>query len=342
MDSVTQFVLGASVAEAVAGKKAGNWAVLWGGICGTIPDLDVFMRYFFDEVAMLGVHRGFSHSILFAIIIAPLLAFVQNYLHKKQEATYKDWLYLSFWAVVTHPILDAFTVYGTQLFQPFSNYPVAFNSIFIIDLIYTFPFIIGILIILFLKKDSKRRRIINNLVLIFTSTYLLLGLISKISADSVFEKNFASYNQEVIQSFSSPSPLNIILWNSIFVADNDTAYISVYSHLDSDQKIDFETIPRNTHLIKDNIDDYVIQKLLWFSRGLYTIVEEDGKKYFIDLRFSRSDFYIEGKGKFIFRFELIYDDNKVVNIKRFTPQMDINSDVFKNLFNRVLGHEQKH
>ena len=95
MDSVTQFVLGASVAEAIGGKKAGNWAILWGGICGTIPDLDVFMRYFYDEVAMLGVHRGFSHSILFAIIIAPLLAYVQKNLHKKVLSSVKSIKYFS-------------------------------------------------------------------------------------------------------------------------------------------------------------------------------------------------------------------------------------------------------
>ena len=77
MDSVTQFVLGASVGEAVAWKKAGNWAILWGGICGTFPDLDVFLRYFYNQVEMLGVHRGFTHSILFAILLAPILAYFQ-------------------------------------------------------------------------------------------------------------------------------------------------------------------------------------------------------------------------------------------------------------------------
>ncbi len=36
MDSLTQIVLGASVGEAVLGKKVGNKAILWGAIAGTL------------------------------------------------------------------------------------------------------------------------------------------------------------------------------------------------------------------------------------------------------------------------------------------------------------------
>jgi inner membrane protein len=41
MDSLIQIVLGAAVGEAVLGKKAGNKAMLYGAIAGTIPNLDV-------------------------------------------------------------------------------------------------------------------------------------------------------------------------------------------------------------------------------------------------------------------------------------------------------------
>ncbi|NND88620.1 MAG: metal-dependent hydrolase, partial [Flavobacteriaceae bacterium] len=45
MDSLTQIVLGASVGEAVLGKKIGNKAIWYGAIGGTIPDLDVAAQY---------------------------------------------------------------------------------------------------------------------------------------------------------------------------------------------------------------------------------------------------------------------------------------------------------
>jgi inner membrane protein len=58
MDSLTQIVLGASVGEAVLGRKIGNKAMLYGAIAGTIPDLDVLSSYFTDTVTALEFHRG--------------------------------------------------------------------------------------------------------------------------------------------------------------------------------------------------------------------------------------------------------------------------------------------
>ena len=75
MDSLTQVVLGAAVGEAVLGKKIGNRAMLWGAIGGTIPDLDVFLRYFVDEITNTEMHRGFSHSLLFPFISHPMAVF---------------------------------------------------------------------------------------------------------------------------------------------------------------------------------------------------------------------------------------------------------------------------
>ncbi len=73
MDSLTQIVLGAAVGELILGKKVGNKAILWGAIAGTIPDLDVLNRYFFDDLRANELHRGITHSILFSLVMAPLL-----------------------------------------------------------------------------------------------------------------------------------------------------------------------------------------------------------------------------------------------------------------------------
>ena len=76
MDSLTQIILGAAVGEAVLGKKIGNKAMLYGAIAGTIPDLDVLSTFFTDKVTALEIHRGFTHSILFSALFAPILAFI--------------------------------------------------------------------------------------------------------------------------------------------------------------------------------------------------------------------------------------------------------------------------
>ena len=64
MDSLTQIVLGAAVAEASLGKKIGNRAMVWGAIAGTLPDLDVIANGFMSPVDALAFHRGPTHSAL--------------------------------------------------------------------------------------------------------------------------------------------------------------------------------------------------------------------------------------------------------------------------------------
>ena len=156
MDSLTQIVLGAGVAEAVAGKKMGNKAVLWGAVAGTIPDLDVFLRFFYHPIDAALVHRGFSHSLLFALLMGPLLGFVFFKLYK-QKYELKTWIWLFFLGIVTHPILDMFTNYGTQFLWPF-NFRITFNSVFVIDPLYTVPFMVCIIVAMTMNRENPKRK----------------------------------------------------------------------------------------------------------------------------------------------------------------------------------------
>ena len=113
MDSLTQIVLGASVGEVVLGKKVGNKAMLYGAIAGTIPDLDVLSRYFVDTVTYTEWHRGFSHSILFSLLFAPIFGWLISKIEKNSGVSWQEWSKLMFWGLFTHPILDSFTTWGS-------------------------------------------------------------------------------------------------------------------------------------------------------------------------------------------------------------------------------------
>ena len=71
MDSLSQIVLGAAVGEAALGKKVGNRAILWGAIAGTLPDMDVLLRFFVDEITATQWHRGFRIPFCFAFCVLP-------------------------------------------------------------------------------------------------------------------------------------------------------------------------------------------------------------------------------------------------------------------------------
>ena len=143
MDSITQAVLGASIQGALLGRWQGRKALLYGAMLGTLPDLDVVIDYG-DAVADMTYHRGFSHSLFVLSGLALLLTWLtRRFRHNPGYSSLR--LFITLWLVlITHPLLDSFTSYGTQLLWPLTPIPTAWSSIFIIDPLYTLPLCIAV------------------------------------------------------------------------------------------------------------------------------------------------------------------------------------------------------
>ncbi|MCB0275510.1 MAG: metal-dependent hydrolase [Calditrichaeota bacterium] len=341
MDTVTQIALGAAVGELALGRKIGNRAMVYGAIGGIIPDLDILITPFFSETAALGIHRGYSHSLLFAFVLAPIAAYLLRKYHPAREVRWHQWFNLAFWSVFTHPILDAFTTYGTQLFLPFSNYPVAFSSVFVIDPLYTLPLIIGLILSWRLARENPTRRTINMVTLGISSAYLLLGLGLKQVVESRMEDGLRAAGITPQRLYSNPGPFNTLLWFGMAEA-GDTLWVTHYSLLDDDEVIRFRPIPKNAHLIAASLDEAAIRRLLWFSRGFYTITTRDGQLYFNDLRFGRADFWMGSQADYVFRFRLVPGENpgEVRGFERQSPSFQATQGTAKRLFNRILGRKE--
>ena len=153
MDSLSQIVLGASVQGAILGKYQGRKAYLYGAMLGTLPDLDVLISYG-DPVSNMTYHRGFSHSLIVLTALGLGGAWLISRYHQWRDmplpySTKRLALAMTL-ALTTHPILDSFTVYGTQLFWPLQDplqiTPISIASIFIIDPLYTLPMLIAMII----------------------------------------------------------------------------------------------------------------------------------------------------------------------------------------------------
>src|SRR6056297_2809543 len=114
MDSLTQITTGALIGEKILGHKMGNRAGLWGAIIGTIPDLDVFLSPFFDPVENLFVHRGISHSLLFCLLLAPLLGWMLRAIYRKSQPGLLQWSFFSLWILVGAVFIDYLTTYGAS------------------------------------------------------------------------------------------------------------------------------------------------------------------------------------------------------------------------------------
>ena len=246
MDSLTQIVLGAPVGEAVLGKKVGNKAALYGAIAGTVTDLDVLARFFTDTVTNIEVHRGFTHSLLFSILFAPVFGFLISRWERKQGTSWKDWSKLMFWGLCTHPILDAFTTWGTQFFWPFDT-RLAFKTIFVIDPVYTLPFMVFLLLAMRQKRTSRKRRKYNTLGLVWSTAYLGVTVLLKGISYQKFTAALEAQGVVYTEIQTRPTPFNTILWTAN--VDTQEAYlIGEYSFFDS-HPISFRAFPKQHELL---------------------------------------------------------------------------------------------
>lgn len=333
MDSLTQIVLGAAVGEVVLGKKIGNRAMLWGAVAGTIPDLDVIARYLTDTITATEIHRGFSHSILFAMGMAPLLGWLVYQLNKRPDVRWRDWSWLFFWGLFTHPLLDAFTTWGTQLFWPF-DVRLAFNSIFVIDPLYTIPFLICVIIAATRRREALSRKRINNLGIYISTGYLILTLVFKFFAHKQVVKSLDE--QQIVYSKIStrPAPMNTILWN-VNVDAGDTYLIGDYSFFDT-QPVSFKRYPKKRKEAVELVGTNEVRRLIDISEGWYILERENNKWVYNDLRFGVipiDDIH----SQFVFRYILKEKEGHIIATED-RPKPENAQAILTTLWERILGN----
>lgn len=340
MDSLTQITLGAAVGEAVGGREAQNKAPLWGAFFGTLPDLDVLANPLLTEAQALLFHRGPSHSLFVAILLAPVMGLGLAKIHD-DGPSWRRWAGMVGAVLLTHIGLDCLTSYGTQVFWPLSRTPVIFGTIFIIDPLYTVPLAAGLLAALRWPPSARARRLANYAGLTLSSLYLLATGMAKLHAQEVFESSLRSQNHPAERIFTKPMPFNSLLWMAISERENGF-YVGYYSLLDDDRKVDFRYVLKKHDLLGDAADSPILDRLRWFSRGYYVVRRApDGTLTIQDLRFGRNDAGLTRNGQYIFTFRLLQNDaNTVIGLRQVRPPLRLTGRLFRHFLNRIWGHEE--
>ncbi len=284
LDTLTHIVLGACIGEVIAGKQLGKKALLLGALAQNIPDIDIAASFWLPTTADLLSHRGFTHSILFALLLSPLLARLSARLFSSSGMTFRRWLY--FWGIqiFIHIFIDAFNAYGTGWFEPFSHFRVSFNTLFVADPLLSIWPLIAFLVLLVMRKNHTKRKLWSLLALSLSSAYLLLSISFKLVIDNRVAQNLKSNNESNSRFFTTPTPLNILLW--YIVVQKDSGYSTGYSSiLDSHPVINYHYSSRNEYLLSMPCDATDKKNLLRFSQGYYTAELRHDSLVFNDLRF---------------------------------------------------------
>lgn len=291
MDSVTQFLLGAAAGGAMMGPRAGRKALLWGGVCGTLPDLDVAIPRS-DPVAAFTYHRAATHAVFFLTLATPIIAVLIERVHPDLRQFRARW-WLTVWlCLATHPLLDCFTVYGTQILLPFSEYPVGWSTIFIIDPLYTVPLAIGV--ILAMRRVSTRTNHAARVcvaALAISSAYLLATVAIKAHVDRVTRASLSAQQIEAERFLSTPAFFNTVLWR-IVVMTPDGYLEGYYSLLDSSGRVEFNAYLSEPSLLAPIEDNWAVERLQWFTKGFYRVWETPEGIMMADLRMGSQPFYI--------------------------------------------------
>ncbi|WP_249976832.1 metal-dependent hydrolase [Vreelandella olivaria] len=259
MDSITQAALGAAVGGAILGRRLGRKAVLIGALLGTLPDLDVAIDYG-DAVANVTEHRGFSHSLFVLTGFATLLALLCHRFAPARDITLGRWWCFFTLALITHPLLDSLTTYGTQLFWPLDVPPSAWPIVFIIDPFYTLPLLMGVIIAVI----SQRMRKYCALGLAVSSVYLLLAAGAKWSVEQRLTPTLAQQGLEEAPVLIQPTPFNIVLWRATVIGE-ERYYESLISVFDGQRSPILEPLLRNEALEAAALASSRGQRLAWFT-----------------------------------------------------------------------------
>lgn len=336
MDSITHIALGACVGEAFFGRGFGKKAMLWGALAQSAPDIDFLGALWLSTDENLLAHRGFTHSITFALMISPVLALVAEKIHRPHNIRFSKWLIFFLTEVFLHLFIDGFNNYGVGWLEPFSHHRFSFNAIYVADPLFSVWSGLAIVMLFGLHSYHPRRRFWWRFGVFIPLVYLGLCTMNKININKDVKDILQQQHISYTRYFTTPAPFTNMLW--YVVAGNDTGYhVGFRSVLDTKKQIDLSYFPRNDSLLKPVADHEEVQHLIRFSQQFYTTELWGDTLVFDDLRFGQMMGWQNPKGKFVFHYILNHpeDNTLVVQRGRFSGWSE---NVIRGYIKRIGGN----
>lgn len=286
-------------------------SMVYGALANSLPDIDVISNFYMTVPDSLLAHRGFTHSILFAVLASALLSFIFYKWKKKYDMRYRHWLAVWLSGMFFHITLDSMTVYGTGLFEPFSHARISFNNIFVADPLYTLPLIVGSIGLLIAKSEKVKLRFIQ-FSLVLSTLYLIVTFADWFYVNRQLSRSLKDENIHAKNLMLTPTPLNNVLWFGLAAGDSGF-YYTHYSILDKSEPV-WQYTEQNQFLENKVIASEGLNKLKRFSRGYYVFQNVNDTIVFSDLRFGSIGGWYRENAPFVFRFYLLpgADNNMVI------------------------------
>jgi inner membrane protein len=339
MDSITHITLGVALGEVMGRRAIGRAALIVGAAAQSLPDIDFFAFLWTSTSEDLLAHRGFTHSIAFIVLVAPLLALIASrYLSGRWQPAWNfsflQWLTFFGVQLTIHDFIDAFNAYGTGWFEPFSHVRVSFQTLFVADPFFTLGTWLACLAILFLKSGDRRRSRLVWCGIAWSVLYLGYAVSNKIAVENAVRNDLDSQNISYQRLLTTPTPLNTWLW-WVVAEEADGFRVGFRSRFDSKPSTLVRFVPKNDSLLRDLYNQDIIN-LKRFSEGYYTVEKRGDTLVFNDLRFGQYG-WNDPSAPFVFKYYLNYPNynQMVMQRGRFVRW---NSETVKSFLDRMAGN----
>ena len=314
MDSLTHIVLGAAVGELAGGRRLGKSAMIFGALTQSVPDIDFLTFLWMNPAEDLLAHRGFTHSILFLVMITPCLSLAAKRWLPDRDYSFQQWIFFFVIQLVIHDFLDAFNAYGTGWFEPFSHSRISFQALFVVDPFFSVGPALALTALFFLKKDDLRRMKWATAGVIAGILYLGYAIFNKYSIDNAVKVSLAAQHIPYSRFLTTPTPLNNWLW--WVVAESERGfYVGFRSRFDKQESMDLHFFPKSDSLLDSVHDHEEVLQLKRFSQGYYTAEKRGDSLVFNDLRFGQNG-WDNPKAKFVFNFYLSHSSQNTMVVQR--------------------------
>ena len=292
MDPLSQATLGAAAAQSLIKKSDLARIALIGALAGMAPDLDVLIQSSTDPLLQLEYHRQFTHSLIF-IPVGALVCAIAFWPFMRRHMSFKAIWLTALAGYATHGLLDACTTYGTLLLWPFSDARIAWNTISVVDPVFTLP-LLGFVI----AAGVKKSQFIGRLGMAWVALYLSIGVIQEERAIAAGEALAADRGHAPDVVSAKPSFGNLLLWKTVYEYDDHFWVDAVRAGGDV-------TIIEGDHVARLNLQSSFpwldtdsqqardVERFRWFSND-YLAIDSDDPFFIVDMRYSHLPNEIKG------------------------------------------------
>jgi inner membrane protein len=193
-------------------------------------------------------------------------------------------------ALVTHPLLDLMTIYGTQVFQPFTDEAYGLGSMFIIDPVYSLPLLAGVVAALRVKTVG-RALAINGWALAFSTAYLAWSALGQAWVMQHARQSLQSQGLPSQQLMVTPAPLSTLLWR-VVALDGERFHEGFYALMDGGRDIRFVAHERGGALATQHANHPQLQRLARFTDGFFKVQRHGENLVVTDLRMGQEPDYV--------------------------------------------------